>query len=193
MPKVLGVNGIHSHGINGTAAVLGQLVTLGHEVRDYRYPKRNALTVWPQANRWDDAEGLMTLAEPGDHLVCHSYGCLIALEAMAMGAEFGLVFMFNAAASSDRRPWWPLHPRAAEKVFVVYNPEDKALRWGARIPFHPFGKLGYKGYRGPHDRRVINLPQLIDDGGTNHNDSLHDEGRRDAWVKFIDHQLLTTK
>lgn len=186
--QIIGVNGIHSHGANGTDKALADLQSLGHDVTDYDYPKRNTLTVWRKKNRWDDAAGLLSVTENGDHVVAHSYGCLIVLEAMLMGAEFGQVFFFAAAASSDKRPWFPLLPRACEKLYVIYNPEDKALKWGSRIPLHPFGKLGYKGYRGPHDKRIVNLPALIDDKGINHNEHL-DDARRAVWVRFVDKMI----
>ena len=183
---IIGVNGIHSHGFSGTRKVIGDLTAIGHDCKNYSYPKRNTLSVWRAKNRYDDAVGLTELAKDGDDIVAHSYGCLIVLEAMILGrVEFGQVFFFGAAASSDRHPWFPLDRHACEHLHVIYNPEDPALRWGSRIPWHPFGKLGFKGYRGPHDSRISNVSALIDG---EHNGHL-DDGERDKWVHFIDQHV----
>lgn len=187
--RILGVSGIHSHGFDGTDKVLIDLEKIGYQTTDYDHPKRNTLTVWPPKTRRDDAKGLLSVMDRGDSVVAHSYGCLIVLEAMRLGAEFNQVFFFGAAATSDKPPWFPLLPRSCKRMFVVYNPEDKALKWGAMIPFHPFGKLGYKGYRGAHDSRIVNIPALMDNDGSNHNSHLNDENRRE-WVLFIDKMMF---
>jgi pimeloyl-ACP methyl ester carboxylesterase len=189
MAKVIGINGILSHGACGTDLALKDLSGMGYTTLDYDYPMRTALSAWFNKNRWDDAKGLLELTEGGDHILAHSYGCLIVLEAMRMGAKFDQVFFFGAAASSDRYPWFPMLPDACNDLYVVYNPADRALRYGSMIPFHPFGKLGYKGYRGTPDDRVHSIPAMLSDDIVSHNNHLNDTHRK-SWVTFISNQII---
>ena len=62
--------------------------------------------------------------------------------------------MFGGACTSDKIDY----PQDAfDKMYVIYNPADKALFAGSLLPGHVFGKLGYHGYRGPKNTKIKNI------------------------------------
>lgn len=146
MSRILGVNGILSHGEGNIDLLLGALAKHGHDVVDVRMPYRSFFSA-----RWgadDDAELLAETAKDGDAVVCHSFGCLRTAYAMET-VDFSAVFMFRPAMSRHYRFERP------ETVYCVHSRDDITIRLGARLLFHPFGVAGTKGFEqlGVHNTR----------------------------------------
>lgn len=195
MSRVIIVHGIHSHGGSEKAEVEGidrfgqALKDLGHEVVEFEYPKRWALQLyWPGLAR-DDGRALANTMRDGDHVVAHSYGCLVWQMSILAGAKWGKCFLFGGAATSDKF-FYP--DFSLVEAHVVYNPEDRALMFGALLPFHPFGKLGLRGYfgqpgRAGRDYRFINVPALETGAGLNHSHYWGADMPR--WIEYVGRHL----
>lgn len=157
--RILGINGIRSNGARNTDQLLLRLAEKGWNVKDVNYPKVSALQFWVRGRKWNharqcaDAQYLVDAYEPGDALIAHSYGCLLALRAMQRGVEFSDVFLFAAALDSD-----VLFPSlGADNIYVIYNKKDWVLRIAALLRWHDSGDMGRIGYRGVTDARVVNV------------------------------------
>jgi len=60
-----------------------------------------------------------------------------------------------------------------ERIFCLHDTEDKLTLWGSRLPFHPFGKMGRVGYRGPLPVISIDMnPYLKKEGILDHSSIL---------------------
>lgn len=157
--RVLGINGIRSDGAKNTDRLLGQLAPLGWSTQDVNYPRVSLLRFWFTGRRWRRdyqyraARCLVNAAEPGDALIAHSFGGLLALRSMELGAQYSAVFLF--APALDRDAVFPAH--GAKRIYVIHNPKDVALFWAARLLFHDAGEMGRTGYAGPPDARVANI------------------------------------
>ncbi len=162
--RIVVVHGIWSHG-ESMDPLIEKLREKGHEVIEFEFPKRYALSVyWPGVAKSDGGSLAYTQRE-GDHLVAHSYGCLIGIESIKLGAKWGNCYFFGGAATSDKM-YYP--DDAFKKCYVIYNPEDSALKWGARLPWHDFGHMGLKGITGQpgrdvKDPRIENVRGFRDD------------------------------
>ena len=76
MTRVVGVNGINTHGENNIDLLLRDLELLGIETVDVRLPKRHALSA-----RWggrEDGDLVAAASKEGDILVAHSFGAVRA-------------------------------------------------------------------------------------------------------------------
>lgn len=122
-------------------------------VRRIRISFSNNWRRWHRNYQYRSARVLVRAAMPGDALIAHSFGCLLALRAMEMGARFSFVFLF--AAALDRDVVFPVH--GAQRICVIHNPKDIALWMAARLLFHDAGATGRVGYEGPTDARIANL------------------------------------
>ncbi len=97
-------------------------------------------------------EDLKAVVKPGDILVGHSNGGLLAYELAEAGVELGGVVLINPALDKDRRfakrvPW----------IHVYFNEGDDVVTL-ARIPrLSSWGDMGKIGYRGPRDGRHRNI------------------------------------
>lgn len=191
--RIILVHGIRTHGDDSIDRLDARLTELGHTVDQYEYPKRRAIQVYLPSVRRHDAAALVSFMRPGDHVIAHSYGGLIWQEAIKLGAKWSKCFLFSPAATSDKFKAYGqkkgAYPRSSfDELHVVYNPEDKALEWGALMPFHPFGKLGYRGYAGPQDDRIRNVRGFATGHGRNHSHYFQGD-RLDKWVSYIDSHL----
>lgn len=139
--KIIGVNGIGSHGEGNIDLFLGDLAELGYETLDLRLPKRHFVSAWWGASA--DAKLIVDESEDGDVLLCHSFGCLRGAKAMRQ-RSYSAIFMFRPAMSRLYR-----FPQRATTVYCFHSTEDLALRVGRWIPFHPFGKAGLTGFDRP--------------------------------------------
>jgi hypothetical protein len=145
--KIIGVNGLHTWGEANTDLLLAELANRGHQVLDFNYPQ---VWFWRAGCRREQqriARLLVDQAEPGDIVVAHSYGCLVALRAMELGARFSMVFFFSAAMNQDFT--FPYH--GTRKLVNTYNPADKALWLAKLIRWWDLGRMGSYGYAGPPD------------------------------------------
>ncbi len=158
--------GIHSDGAR-IQRLTNQLRHI-YNVHVFHHPRRWALSAYSYKVRRSDAMGIKKLAGQLDTVpdfMGHSYGALLGLEAMKLGAEFHNVFLFGAAASSDKEP---INLMRFQELHNYYNPKDRALLLGSFLPAHVFGKLGYIGYRGVDDDRVFNHDTFMTKGLLRH-------------------------
>lgn len=182
--KVITINGINTHGQSSTDLMLGRLNTMGWDTHDFNYKHTNVLTArW---NRKKAAKKLLNEMEPGDCAVAHSFGCAVLFEALRMGAEFKTIFLFSPAMS--HAVTMPYH--SCKDAYVVYHPGDKAIKMGAKLVFHVFGKMGIIGYGGPMDRRVVNVSIPGDESLDPHKHSDYFRGvLLDYWSSWVDGRL----
>ena len=186
--KVIGVNGMSrlfkaSTGAETTDRLLASLA-LRHQVRthDFNYPPVRFYHTRRRARQHAYASGLADAADDGDAVVAHSFGCLIALRAMELGAKFGPVFLFRPAMNRDFV--WPI--LGATRIHIIYCHSDEALWAGRLLLWHPIGSLGRLGYGGPPDPRIVQHRIVIPP--PNHVADFRG-GRVNAWADFIAAEL----
>lgn len=135
--RIVGVNGIATHGEGSIDLLLAELALRGHEVVDVRLPWRH----WFSA-RWGGCrDGLLVAqhARDGDIVVGHSFGCYRAWNAHQV-RDFAAVICI-APAMSTSAEW-----RYPERVHCWHSRRDWAVRVGSALLFHPFGLAGVKGF-----------------------------------------------
>lgn len=185
--RILGVNGIRSDGAASTDRLLAELRRLGHETVDINYPRVGFLSArW----RWQqklNAGYILDMHRPGDAVVAHSYGCLLALRAMELGALFSQVFYFGAALNDD----FSFPFLGMKRLWNVHQADDRAVALGSLLLRHDFGPMGQTGYGGkPPDPRIVNVPatghQVTEP--LRHSDYFLN-GNLLRWAEFIDGKL----
>jgi hypothetical protein len=135
--RIVGVNGIATHGAGSIDLLLLELAKRGHVVLDIPLPKRHALSA-----RWggcSDGTIIASHSRDGDVIVAHSFGCLRAWYAHQVRDYRAIICI--APAMSDAQRW-----RYPDRVHCLYSPKDWAIRIGARLLLHPFGAAGSKGF-----------------------------------------------
>lgn len=179
--RILGVNGIWNPD-SGKTSFTDQLLTplkfKGYRVRDISYRRMLALKAYIPQEIEKRALLVIDAYEPGDAVIAHSFGCLLTITAMKLGARFGKVFFFGAAVSQDAEI-----PPNYEHLYNIHSPSDGALWLGTLLPFHPFGGMGKWGYRGKSPN-VTN----VEAPGMGHNDYVEPENI-EKWLRFIDRKL----
>lgn len=135
--RIVGVNGIRTHGARNIDQLLRALADLGFEIVDVTLPKRHA---WG-ARFHGELEGQIVAqaSADGDIVVAHSYGCLRAWYAHIHRNYAAVVCI--APAMDDDAVW-----RDPERVHCFYSPDDWAVRVGSWLLFHPFGPAGNRGF-----------------------------------------------
>lgn len=93
--------------------------------------------------------------ETADVIITHSNGANFATQALdMMGTEFNnKVMVIHISPALDRDTEIP---NAVKNQLVLYTPHDKAVRLSSWLLFHPWGRMGAKGYSG-NDNRNTNL------------------------------------
>lgn len=135
--RIVGVNGIATHGEHNIDLLLDALAQRGHEVVDVRLPLR----YWMSA-RWGgctDGQIVAREARDGDIVIGHSYGCYRAYHAHQVRDYRAIICI--APAMSRSAVW-----RYPERVHCWHSRKDWAIRIGRLLPFHPFGDAGLKGF-----------------------------------------------
>ena len=128
----------------------------------YTFPWTSALQAGNRKRTIALAEGLADkIAVLAHHygvvpfIVCYSFGNVITHRVpwhnktlRQSGIERGdlKAFLFHAAIEDDY-----IWSGTYGTIHNFYEPEDKALKYGRKIPFHPFGSLGRTGYKGPDE------------------------------------------
>lgn len=146
---IIGVHGILSDGRNSTDLLLRALRMRGRTALEFDWGPGGPLAA--AALRGHYARRLRAIARAHrlPHVIAHSYGAAIVLEAMRRGARFGLVFLFNPAIPPDSS----FPPEAYDHLYVVANAKDKVLLWGELfMDWAGYGDMGRTGYLGPSDR-----------------------------------------
>lgn len=179
--RILGVNGIRSTGAATTDALGWELTRYGHEFVDINQPVRSA---W--GARWkaeQDARAIIDLANDGDVIIAHSYGCLKTTIAMR-GIRFNSVFLFRPAMSRSHKFYRLIN---GTHVYCIHSPDDWTIKLGAIMAFHPFGLAGAYGFKDPF------VTNTISEGGHSDDFKFHD-GKYNLhhWTKFI-HERITAE
>lgn len=135
--RIVGVNGIATHGEGSIDVLLDVLVDRGLAVVDVPLPMRH----WFSARWGGCSDGLLVAqhARDGDVIVAHSFGCLRAWNAHKV-RDFRAVICI-APAMSHKSQW-----RYPERVFCYWSPKDWAVRIGSKLLLHPFGPAGTRGF-----------------------------------------------
>ena len=184
--RVIGVNGLHSTGGRNTDRVLADLRTRGFATLDFNYPRANVVTAGIRSIQYRNARSLVDVYEPEDAVVAHSYGCLIVLRAMEMGARFSTVFFFAAAMNAD----FTFPYLGMRKLLNICNPFDHALLFGSLLLRHDFGDMGRTGYAGAPDPRISQTQDTVLRGGLlNHSQNYFADEHRAQWVNLIEQHL----
>ena len=82
-------------------------------------------------------------------VVAHSRGALVWWRMALLGYRFKAVFLFRPAMNRDF-----MMPINQDKIFCIHRPDDRAIKWGGRLPFNDFGNAGRFGL---DDERVTNI------------------------------------
>lgn len=138
--KIVGANGIATHGEGNIDLLLRRLKLMGHDVVDVRLPKRHFISA-----RWGgcpDGSLLAQHSSDGDIIVAHSFGCLRAWHAHKVRNYRAIICI---APAMERASEWS-HP---DRVHCWYSPDDWAVRIGSWLRLHPFGRAGNKGFNQP--------------------------------------------
>ena len=139
--RVVGVNGINTHGVGNIDLVLATMRNRGLETVDVPIPVRHTWTA-----RWtakSDARTVAWLSEDGDIAVCHSRGAHVMHHAHKL-REFKAIICIAPACSKN------LEWRNPSRVWCYYSPSDWVVRLGSLLPFdHPFGAAGVEGFSQP--------------------------------------------
>lgn len=143
--RIIGVNGINTHGERNVDLMLELLGNLGYQTEDVYLPKRSFISArWGAAR---DARIIADMSQDGDVVVAHSFGCLRAAVAMTT-RKFKAAFLFRPAM--DRNYAFPEGP----DIHCFHSDQDMAILAGQFLLLHPFGAAGRVGFT---DRRVINV------------------------------------
>lgn len=183
--KVIGVNGIRSKGTNNTDKMLADLDARGWETYDFNYPKVWAFQARSRRRQRRIALDLVEQHNHGDAVIAHSYGALITLRAMEMGAQFSQVFFFGAAMNDDFT--FPFIGMLS--LDNIHNLEDKALMLGSLLRWHDFGPMGQTGYSGPPDPRITNTIDFSAHQRSLRHSHYFLSSNRERWVAFINARL----
>lgn len=137
MSTIVLVNGIWTHGESNVDALKAPLTDAGHRVVDVALPRRGPFRARFTAAR--DGRTVANHSNDGDVIVAHSFGCLRAAHA-AKFREYAAIICVAPAMSRHYK--WP-HPR---RVFCYHSNTDRALKAGALLILHPFGRAGLTGF-----------------------------------------------
>jgi len=160
------VHGIRSKGTSNVDKMGSLLEERGHPTVDFDYPTvsltdvlfkmRGTRTkeVLRHARRLRFAATDSKVPRMKPDVIAHSMGCLVTLRAMEDGAEFGNVFWFAPAMESDFViPSW-----GCNRLWIIHNPNDKAIKVGSWLKWHPFGNMGLVGSKYEQfDYRIKNV------------------------------------
>lgn len=97
------------------------------------------------------AEDLARRVRSNDIAVAYSNGADIALKACMLSAPFKHLTLINPALDRDSSPPYG----SVRTVNVWHSPSELPTRLARWLPFHPWGDMGAKGYKGA-DARVRN-------------------------------------
>ena len=142
----------------------------------------------------EDAKGLYYFCENdgSEIVISHSNGSLVTQNALQRGLKIKQWFSFAGAASSDKVFY---SSENFDYATSIYNPHDFALKIGSWLPKHPFGKLGYKGYRGApdgtYDERWKNVNGASSGFGLNYGHYFDKELHQ--WAEFLIKNIETPR
>lgn len=183
--RVLGISGVGTDGSTTTDIMLRELRDRGYETVDANYRRTNLGTfkTYDRSREYLDARLVgFNYWQPGCAAVCHSRGCLVAWRMLEIGYRFRALFLFRPAMNRDF--WLPL---GQHNVVIIHRPNDRAIKWGARMPWNDFGDGGRYGLEDPGVEN-IEAPEYDKTEFWRHSDDfLYPQVR--AWADLIDDRL----
>lgn len=179
--RILGVNGIHNCSRSKKSFTDDFLKALEkkYTVIDVKYPYMLAILAYLKHSIKRRAKMLYEQSREGDVVIAHSFGCIATIEAMKLGARYSKVFFFASAAERD--VYIPSY--GYERIWNIYSTSDATLTLGSLFPFHPFGKMGQRGYNGKA-ANLLNVPAE----GYQHGDYVKEQNFA-TWVSFIEDRV----
>ncbi|MBW8034203.1 MAG: hypothetical protein FVQ79_00615 [Planctomycetes bacterium] len=185
--KILGINGVGTHGSDTTDVLLHELAKLGHETIDanYRTTRLFRFQTYDRGRQFEDALFIANnYWEPDCAVIAHSRGGLVLWRMLEIGFHFSTIFLFRPAINKDFI--LPLH-----QVYMncIYRPDDRAIKWASRLPFNDFGNAGRFGI---DDDRVINIraDRYLNSEFWKHSDDfMYPQVAK--WATFIDGRMKT--
>lgn len=150
------LNGIRNSASSTTSLMACMFRALGFDSRPLHYePAHTWSARWARyRQRW--AARLLNEIRPGSDIVAHSYGCLltweIMREAQRQGHEIPLFRRIVFFAPAMDRAGWEWESLPFERMLVVHNRADRAIKWGSRLPKHKFGNAGRFGFEATDPR-----------------------------------------
>jgi hypothetical protein len=195
MAKFVAVNGIKTTGEDSIDRLTCELVKRGHEVVDLGLPVIGVIGASRRSIQMRNGRLLRdaVVSNFGEaarvNVITHSNGAPTLFRSMWFaGVRYDNLFVFNASFRSD----WAWPAEGFRRMYNIYNPYDKALKWGERsrwlMPNHIFGSLGRTGYDGPPDRRIICQSNAFRDGKNWHN-PWHRWDLAEFWAEWIDERV----
>jgi hypothetical protein len=136
---IVGINGISTNGEHNIDVLLTFLRGRGFETVDVALPIRHAISAY-----WGhlvDVDKIYRASKDGDIAIAHSFGGPRVAEAMKY-RHFDKVFFIRPAMSKNY-----VFNRGG--IHCFYSADDMPVRFGAWLPFHPFGKAGIEGFTDP--------------------------------------------
>jgi len=183
------VHGVGNRGIDSIDRLIPCLRnTLKHNVRNVDYPPVHPieLALTPRkialARQKRNAGVVFDMTKDGEDGIFHSNGCLVGHRTMEMGRRFRVVIYLSPSMNAD----FHFPQDAAEFVWIVFAPKDKALAIAKLLPWNDAGSMGRIGFRGcPHPRLA---ESQADKGGFAHNHYFKPPFL-DKWARFIDKRI----
>jgi len=136
---------IRDGGEKTTGKLLQVIHDLGYQPKEFEYGWLGFAGARLFSNNL--ARVLARISEPGDIAIGHSNGCNIINQALRHGAHFERVLYVAPALDSGT----PL-PAQVQEAIVLHSNHDWIVWLASFLPFHPWGRMGYSGYRGPDER-----------------------------------------
>lgn len=181
---IIGVHGILTDGRDSTDKLLGAVKARRPERIVHEFDWMPSGPLIAAALRGHYAKRLRKRCKTRPvHIVAHSFGCSIVLEAMRQGAKFEQVFLFNPAIPGNVE----FPAEGYEHIYVIANTKDRALLVGdALLEWAGYGDMGVTGYMGRSSRVTsIHGPRPAFKAFPEHGEAFND-GNLQEWATFID-------
>lgn len=168
--RLITVHGINSDGASGVDKLATEVQhnMLGLELVNFDYPKislfnaLSTLSFWRYEKvRTQLAQQLFDISQDGDHIVAHSFGAAVVHACMSkLGRKFGCVWLVAPALSIDDQ-LTGFANQQFDSLTLIFNPYDRALRFGRWLPWVDMSELGLKGnlIKSQHNIELLPMPQ----------------------------------
>ena len=142
MARIIVTHGINTEG--GGVYELGKMLEdKGFEVVFADYEIRHFWSYWNRKKMVGDGRQLAQTMRDGDYFIGHSNAGIVWQQSIEAGAKWGKCVLLGAACTSDK---FHYSADSLDEAIVYYNSYDSALQLGSKLPWHPFGKMGRRGF-----------------------------------------------
>lgn len=154
----IGISGLDSSGKHSTDKLLSHLQnTYLLDTVDYNYKPVKAFNLITKLKyktknyQTELSQNLQTyinqLPYP-PNIVAHSFGCLLVIKSLLLGAKVNNIFLFSPSVESDEI----INTTGVlNNAYIIYHPNDLVLKTAKLLKFHDFGDMGTRGYDYPGD------------------------------------------